>query len=231
MERLPPSAQASPDWNDEAVGRRRIEREGGSAGKLRLPSRTTGWEPGEETARLTGEGRGAGRGGSPGGGVAGAQSSTVLCPQWEIPRPHRRGVGVGGRPARARDPWRGEDARSHSHGVGGRREVAGSEDRSRGNPQPSRLPDSRAGRGPSLGTDPASDGPTGSVTPGSGEPLADRTLWLECPAPQQVPRAEHPPRHIHPTPSSRLTGHLSRCTPPNPRPVPSPGLNLPPAEA
>ena len=64
MERLPPSAQASPDWNDEAVGRRRIEREGGSAGKLRLPSRTTGWEPGEETARLTGEGRGAGRGGS-----------------------------------------------------------------------------------------------------------------------------------------------------------------------
>ena len=133
------------------------------------------------------------------------------------------GWGVGGRPARARGPRRGEDTRSHSHGVGGRREVAGSEDRSRGNPQPSRLPDSRAGWGPSLGTDLASDGPTGSVTPGSGEPLTDGTLWLECPAPQQVPRAEHPPRYIHPTPSSRLTGHLSRCTPrPEPQPRPQP---------
>ena len=68
MERLPPSAQASPDGNDEAVGRQRIEREVSSAGKLRLPSRTTGWEPGEETARLTGEGRGVGRGGGGGEG-------------------------------------------------------------------------------------------------------------------------------------------------------------------
>lgn len=65
MERLPPSAQASPDGNDEAAGRQRIEREGGSAGRLRLPSQTTG-ELGTRRADSEidrgGEGRREGRG-------------------------------------------------------------------------------------------------------------------------------------------------------------------------
>lgn len=100
MERLPPSAQASPDGNDEAAGRQQIEREGGSAGRLRLPSQTTG-ELGTRRADSEidrgGEGRGEGRG--PWWG-AGAQSSAVLCPQWGIPRPHRQGrAGQSPQPA------------------------------------------------------------------------------------------------------------------------------------